>query len=86
MGVLHRGDSPLSDRMIALLRRELGEEAGDNAPYRMDETDNTVPLHVDGRPGLDYLELEIRQDLIGDAPGQDWAAALIARLLGEAIG
>lgn len=84
MGVLHRDNSRLSDRMLALLRRELGEAAGDNQPYRMDQTDNTVPLHADAR-GLDYLELEVRQDLIADAAGQDAAASLIARLLAEAV-
>jgi predicted N-formylglutamate amidohydrolase len=48
----------------------------------MDGTDNTVPLHADPR-GLDYLELEVRQDLIADPAGQDLAAGLLARLLGE---
>jgi predicted N-formylglutamate amidohydrolase len=83
-GVLHRGDSALSRRMLALLRAELGEAAGDNQPYAMDQTDNTVPLHADPR-GLDYLELEVRQDLIADAAGQDAAAALLARLLLQAL-
>ena len=85
LGVLHRGDSPLSDRMVALLRRDLGEAAGDNAPYRMDETDNTVPLHADAR-GLDYLELEVRQDLIADVAGQAAIAGLVAAWLREASG
>ncbi|HTK35855.1 MAG TPA: N-formylglutamate amidohydrolase [Caulobacteraceae bacterium] len=85
IGVLHRGDSRLSSRMLALLQDELGTEAGDNQPYRMDTTDYTVPLHVDPR-GLDYLELEVRQDLIGDPAGQAWAAALIGRLLPQALG
>jgi len=84
MGVLHRNDSPFSDRTLALLRRELGEAAGDNQPYSMDETDNTVPLHV-ARFGIDYLELEVRQDLIGDGAGQNRAALLIARVLREAL-
>lgn len=82
-GVLHRGDSRLSERMLAVLRREVGEAVGDNAPYRMDQTDNTVPLHADPR-GLDYLELEVRQDLIADPDGQAVVAALIAPLLVEA--
>jgi predicted N-formylglutamate amidohydrolase len=81
-GVLHRGDSDLSRHMLALLRRAMGEEAGDNQPYAMDGTDNTVPLHADPR-GLDYLELEVRQDLIADAAGQAEAAALIAMLLSQ---
>jgi len=84
MGVLHRDDSALSRRVLALLRRALGEGAGDNQPYRLDETDNTVPLHVDPR-GLDYLELEVRQDLIADPIGQEAAASLLAPLFIEAL-
>jgi predicted N-formylglutamate amidohydrolase len=85
VGVLHRNDSALSRRMLALLRAELGEAAGDNQPYAMDGTDNTVPLHADPR-GLDYLELEVRQDLLADAAGQDRMAAQIGRLLAAALG
>lgn len=84
MGVLHRGDSAFSGRVLTLLQGELGEAAGDNEPYRMDETDNTVPLHADPR-GLDYLELEVRQDLIAEPQGQDEMAELVARVLTEAL-
>lgn len=84
IGVLHRGDSALSDRMVTLLRRELGDAAGDNQPYTMDDIDNTVPLHADPR-GLDYLELEVRQDLIADREGAAAEAARLARLLQEAL-
>lgn len=84
MGVLHRDDSAFSDRVLALLQRELGDAAGDNEPYRMDATDNTVPLHADPR-GLDYLELEVRQDLIAEAAGQEATADLVARVLTEAL-
>jgi predicted N-formylglutamate amidohydrolase len=84
-GVLHRGDSALSRRMLALLREAVGDEAGDNQPYAMDGTDNTIPLHADAR-GLDYLEIEVRQDLIAGAAGQDAVAALLAPLLERAAG
>jgi len=84
-GVLHRGDSALSRRVLALLRERLGDAAGDNQPYVMDATDYTVPLHADPR-GLDYLELEVRQDLIGDEAGQDETAAFLAPVLREALG
>jgi predicted N-formylglutamate amidohydrolase len=83
-GVLHRGDSALSRTTLALLQSACGEEAGDNQPYAMDGIDNTVPLHADPR-GLDYLELEVRQDLIADAGGQAEVAALLAPLLTEAL-
>ena len=83
-GVLHRGDSALSDAVLALLQEALGPEAGDNAPYAMDDKDNTIPLHADPR-GLDYLELEVRQDLIADAAGQDVAARFVADILTRAL-
>jgi predicted N-formylglutamate amidohydrolase len=53
---------------------------GDNQPYRMDGTDYTAPRHAIAA-GLDYLELEVRQDLIADPAGQAEAAALLAPLL-----
>lgn len=81
LGVLHRDDSPLSRSVLARLRSELGEDVvGDNAPYRMDDTDFTAPHHCDPR-GIDYLELEIRQDEIADAAGCAAIAALIAEAL-----
>lgn len=77
-GVLHRDDSPFSASVLRVMSAALGPEAGDNQPYAMDETDNTVPLHRAGRD-IDYLELEVRQDLIADAAGQ----ATIAREIGH---
>jgi predicted N-formylglutamate amidohydrolase len=84
-GVLHRNDSAFSRAVLAaLIARHGADVVGDNQPYAMDGTDNTVPLHADPR-GLDYLELETRQDLIADGPGQAAVAALIAGLLTEAL-
>jgi predicted N-formylglutamate amidohydrolase len=82
-GVLHRNDSALSSRMLTLLRAAMGELAGDNEPYRLDERDYTVPLHADAR-GLDYLELEVRQDLLADEAGVEAMAALLAPLFVKA--
>jgi predicted N-formylglutamate amidohydrolase len=83
-GVLHRGDSILSGRMLTLLRRMMGAEAGDNQPYAMDAKDMTVPLHADPRR-LDYLELEVRQDLIASPDGASAEAQVIAKLLRRAL-
>ena len=80
VGVLHQQDSALSKRMLALLQAEDGLCIGDNQPYAMDGIDYTVPVHAQGR-GLDYLELEVRQDLIANEAGQASMAALLARLL-----
>ena len=82
-GVVHRGDSPFSSAVLALLQAELGDAAGDNLPYAMDGTDNTIPLHADAR-GLDYLEIEVRQDLLADEAGQDAAARFLGPILIEA--
>ena len=88
LGVLHRHDSPFSTALLARLRTDLGEAVGDNAPYAMDGTDNTIPLHADPR-GLDYLELEVRQDLLADAEGQEamatWLAPRLMECLAEAL-
>lgn len=80
-GVLHRNDSEVSRRMLAALRSRIGvAEVGDNQPYALDGRDYTIPRHADGA-GLDYLELEVRQDLLADAAGQAAVAALIGGLL-----
>lgn len=84
IGVLHDGGDPAF--ALALLDR-LGriEElvVGDNEPYRMDDTDHTVPLHAYAarRP---YAELEIRQDHIAHAGGQALWAARLADVLRRA--
>jgi predicted N-formylglutamate amidohydrolase len=84
-GVLHLGASPFSQAVLARLRAEPGlGEVGDNEPYAMDGTDFTVPHHAIGR-GLDYVELEIRQDLISAREGEAEVAALLARVLPEAL-
>jgi len=84
LGVLHRNDSRFSSAVLARLQADLGELAGDNAPYAMDGTDNTIPLHADPR-GLDYLELEVRQDLLADDAGQESMAEWLAPRLIEAL-
>jgi predicted N-formylglutamate amidohydrolase len=56
----------------------------DNEPYFVsDETDYTVPRHGEAR-GLPHVEIEIRQDLVGDEAGQTEWARRIARALQEA--
>jgi len=49
-----------------------------------DETDYGVPVHAEAG-GLDYLEIEIRQDLIEGEAGQLAWAARLARLLPQAL-
>jgi predicted N-formylglutamate amidohydrolase len=83
VGVLHQGNA-LSLAMLTLLTAEPGLTVGDNAPYAMDEIDYTAPRHAQAR-GLQYLELETRQDLIADSVGQAHFAELYARLIPQAL-
>ncbi len=85
VGVLHSHDSPASTRMLTALGAVEGLVVGDNQPYAMDGVDYTIPRHAKRR-GLDYLELEVRQDLIEAEPGQDAMASMLAPLLRSAVG
>lgn len=78
--VLHNRDPRLGHALAAEMKAA-GFHVGDNEPYRLsDESDYTVPVHAERR-GLPYVELEIRQDLIGDRAGQArWARLLSAAL------
>src|SRR5215213_3368648 len=81
VGVLYNRDARLASIMLDLLRAEGDLAVGDNAPYAItDMSDYTVPTHGETR-GLPHVEIEIRQDLIADASGQDAWAARLARLL-----
>ena len=85
-GVLHdRGDTRFSDAVLSGLRARVGAPVGDNEPYAMDGIDFTVPHHC-YEAGRGYAELELRQDLIADPPGQErWAQLLAEVLLGALI-
>ena len=84
-GVLRLGPTPFSDAVLAELIAAAGAGVvGDNEPYRMDEVDYTIPRHAIAR-GLDYLELEVRQDLLAHASGQMEIAELLAGLLPRAL-
>jgi predicted N-formylglutamate amidohydrolase len=81
VGVLYNRDARLAAIMLDLLRTEGDLKVGDNAPYAItDSSDYTVPVHGEGR-GLPHVEIEIRQDLIGDMAGRESWAARLARLL-----
>lgn len=76
--VLFNRHSAFGLALAGLLRAE-GFTVGENQPYVVtDENDYSVPVHAERR-GLPYLELEIRQDLIADAAGQDRWAGILAR-------
>ncbi|MET0221515.1 MAG: N-formylglutamate amidohydrolase [Tardiphaga sp.] len=83
VGTLYQHDRILPPLLLAGLRAEPGLVVGDNQPYAVsDTTDYTIPVHGEAR-GLINSGIEIRQDLIADAAGQQqWAERLI-RIFGE---
>jgi predicted N-formylglutamate amidohydrolase len=85
VAVLYNRSPRLSWALAALLRAEGDLVVAENEPYRVtDETDYGVPVHAEGN-GLDYVEIEIRQDLIGSDSGQTAWAERLARLLPLAV-
>ena len=80
-GVLYHRDARLAHALRDALRAEPGLVVGDNEPYAVSDTsDFAVPVHGEQR-GLLHVELEVRQDLIADAAGQEEWAERLARIL-----
>ncbi|HEY2131797.1 MAG TPA: N-formylglutamate amidohydrolase [Acetobacteraceae bacterium] len=85
IGTLYYRDFRLARALFELLGAEPGLVVGDNEPYAVsDQSDYSIPVHGEAR-GLPHVGLEIRQDLITDAAGQQRWAALLARLLPMAV-
>ena len=83
-GVLHGYDCAFSDDVLAELQRRSPQSVGDNEPYALNAQDYTVPLHAQKR-GLDYVELEVRQDTIRKARDQSDVAATLAEVFQYAL-
>lgn len=67
--------------VLEALKEVPGLMVGDNQPYDMDPTqDYSTPEHALSR-GLDYLQVEFRQDLVGEPGGQENYAAIFADAL-----
>ncbi len=82
--VLYNRDRRFAGLVLESLRREPGVHVADNEPYFVsDETDYTIPRHAEAR-GLPHVEIEVRQDLISEAAGQEQWAQRIVRALREA--
>jgi len=85
IGVLYGdGNAGFAQALLAGLRGQGGICVGDNQPYRMDETDYTVPRHA-WPAGLPYVELEVNQRLLANDAGiadiaDGLAAALVSAL------
>ena len=79
--VLYNRDRRFAGLVLEELRRDTGLIIADNQPYFVsDETDYTIPHHGEAR-GLPHVEIEIRQDLVGDEAGRAaWARRITQAL------
>ncbi len=85
IGILYNRDARLAHAKMALLAEDTSLVVGDNQPYAVsDETDYTIPVHGEQR-GILHVEIEIRQDLIAEPPGQAKWAERLADLLPRAL-
>ncbi|MGB3245127.1 MAG: N-formylglutamate amidohydrolase [Sulfitobacter sp.] len=80
IGVLYAGDSRLARPLIDHLRAEPDLTVGDNEPYSGHLPGDAVDRHAlrDGRPNV---LIELRNDLIADAAGQQLWASRLAPIL-----
>ena len=84
ISVIADSDWRLGTALVDILRAETSLCVGVNEPYTVNMAmDYTIPIHAEGK--LPYVEIEIRQDLIGDSEGQRRRASLLARLFPMAV-
>jgi predicted N-formylglutamate amidohydrolase len=76
-------DGRLAVPLMAALRARGDVQVGDNVPYGLDlGEDFSVPEHA-MRRGLPHLQIEVRQDLVGDDAGAHrWAGILLDAMAG----
>jgi len=85
VGLIHDADDRLAMRVAAGLRRDPSLVVGLNQPYSpADRVFHTLDRHA-VRRGLPPLMIEVRNDLIRDAGGQDAWAGRLAPLIEEAV-
>jgi predicted N-formylglutamate amidohydrolase len=80
-GVLYNRDTRLAEPLLRALRAEPELLVGDNEPYAASEVTDYGLVEHGERRGLPHVELEVRQDLLATADGQQLWAARLARLL-----
>jgi predicted N-formylglutamate amidohydrolase len=86
IGVLHdQGDASFAMSVLDVLQTRGDFMIGDNQPYRMDGTDFTVPRHAYGASRR-YVEIEVRQDLLGTSGDVARMAQVLTQVLQAALG
>ena len=83
VGILWHHDGRLAGPLLERLRAQ-GYCVGDNEPYSGELEGDTMSRHGTGR-GLAHVLIEVRQDLITTAEGQEAWAARLAPIISQAI-
>lgn len=84
IGVLSHLDRRMAESLLPALRADATLEVGDNQPYApRDGVYHTLDRHAEAH-GLPCVMIELRNDLIGDACGQQGWAERLAPLLQRA--
>ncbi len=82
-GVLHCDDARLALPLLARLRRDTALTIGHNQPYAADVLFDYGIVEHGQRRGLLHVEIEVRQDLLGDEEAQRaWAERLAREIVG----
>jgi predicted N-formylglutamate amidohydrolase len=85
VAVLYNRDPRLARALLLLLRQDANLEVGDNEPYAVSDATDYGIVEYGERRGIPHVEIEIRQDLIGDGAGQLAWARRFAELIPEAV-
>lgn len=85
VGILWDRDPRLAVPLIRELERDTGLTVGDNEPYSGSLKNDCLYKHGTGR-GLAHALVEVRQDLIREAPGQEEWADRLSRALTALLG
>lgn len=71
LGVLFDRDDTLSPALFEVLRARHGDKVAENEPYAVSRaSDYSIPVHGEDR-ALPCVEIEVRNDLLGDAASVD---------------
>lgn len=85
VGVISRNDRSLADALLAALRAEPGLCVGDNLPYGpQDGVYHSLERHGEAR-GLRGAMIEVRNDLLDDAPSRKRWAQTLRRTIESAL-
>jgi predicted N-formylglutamate amidohydrolase len=85
VGVLYNRDPRLARALLPLLGQDADLEVGDNEPYAVSDATDYGIVEYGERRGIPHVEIEIRQDLIGDEAGQLVWARRFAELIPKAV-